>query len=73
MEQGNKWDGSRKDSGHLPLNDDVSFLEEETVASSMDCTGLIPTPPEDENEARSYAEMHTIPTPDPKRKPRQGE
>ena len=54
-------------------DDDVSFLGEDDVASSMECTGLIPTPPEDESEARSYADMYTIPTPAPKKKPRHGE
>lgn len=54
-------------------DDGVSFLGEDNVASSTECTGLIPTPPEDESEARSYADMYTIPPPAPKKKPRRGE
>ena len=36
----------------------------DTVASTMECTGLIPTPPVSEGEAEAYTELYSIPTPD---------
>lgn len=35
----------------------------EEVVSSTGCTGLIPTPPEDEPEAEAYTELYHIPRP----------
>ena len=43
--------------------DDIIF-DVDTVASSMDCTGPIPTPPTSEAEAESYTELYTIPRPE---------
>lgn len=35
-----------------------------TVVSGTECTGLIPTPPEDEQQSEAYADLYTIPKPD---------
>lgn len=35
----------------------------ETIASSNDCTGLVPTPPMTEGEAESYSDLMNIPQP----------
>ena len=41
------------------------ILEEaDTVASTTECTGLIPTPPVSEDEAESYTKIYSIPKPD---------
>ena len=34
-----------------------------SVASSTDCTGLIPTPPITDEEADSYTDLHDVPRP----------
>lgn len=36
---------------------------ENTVASMTECTGLIGTPPQNEAEMESYADIYTIPKP----------
>lgn len=41
------------------------------VASATECTGLIPTPPADEAQAQSYAQLYPIPQ--PPKPPRKGE
>lgn len=41
--------------------DDID--EYDNVASSMDCTGLIPTPPVNEAQAESYTDIYAIPKP----------
>lgn len=46
---------------HSPDGDDLYDLN--TVASSMECTGLIPTPPVSESEAESYTDLYNIPQP----------
>lgn len=38
--------------------------EVDTVASTTECTGLIPTPPVSEDEAESYTKIYSIPKPD---------
>lgn len=43
--------------------DDYDFLEMSGVASSTDCTGLIPTPPLEEADADSYTDIYNIPQP----------
>ena len=40
------------------------YLEDDMVAASTDLTGLIPTPPADEAEAESYADIHKVPVPE---------
>lgn len=44
-----------------PYDDD--YDDWETIASSNDCTGLVPTPPKTEGEAESYADLMNIPQP----------
>ena len=41
------------------------FYDVEKVASSMECTGLIPSAAKDEEEAESYGELYAIHTPKP--------
>lgn len=49
----------------IPLYQDEHdpFAHLDFVASSSDCTGLVPTPPCNEEEAESYAQLHNIPKP----------
>lgn len=52
--------GKRKyDSYNQEILDEI-----DTVASTTECTGLIPTPPVSEEEAESYTKIYTIPKPD---------
>ncbi len=44
---------------------DMSF-EEAGVASATECTGLIPTPPNDEAECEAYKHLYIIPDQDKK-------
>lgn len=44
-----------------PIPEDI--LDIETVASSNECTGLIPTPPQSGAEADSYTKIYDIPQP----------
>lgn len=57
---------SKKKKRTIPLKDnhrdDVQNLS--TVASTTECTGLIPVPPEDEQGAESYRDLYNIPKPD---------
>ena len=54
----------KKDERKLQLKDDVSFMEEQSsVASSMDCTGLMPSLPTTEDEAESYSDLYPVPAP----------
>ena len=36
-------------------------LDPNDVASSTDCTGLMPTPPENEEQTESYQEIYNVP------------
>ena len=36
----------------------------DSVASATECTGLMPTPPENEEEAESYNDIYVIPKSD---------
>lgn len=46
-------------------NEDIEFDKfEGSTASSMDCTGLIPTPPMTESELESYKELYDFEPPD---------
>ncbi|WP_411675930.1 hypothetical protein [Caproicibacter sp.] len=47
----------------LKLEDDVSFMNEQPVASSMECTGLMPSLPATEDEAENYSNIYSVPTP----------
>lgn len=50
----------------IPLhNDDKDkYSHLDIVASSTECTGLIPAPPANESEAESYADLYSIPKPE---------
>lgn len=42
---------------------DFLYYDVENIASATDCTGLIPTPPVNAEEAESYANIYSVPTP----------
>ena len=41
-------------------NKDAAFYDTEKVASTMDCTGLIPSAVTEEDEAQAYAELYAV-------------
>jgi hypothetical protein len=51
-----------KNKKMVPKSDD-DFFDIETVVSSTECTGLIPTPPLSVAESESYTEIYDIPRP----------
>lgn len=53
-----------KQTDHDPLADLDDFLDSDSIPSSMECTGLIPTPPKSEAEAEAYTEIYDIPKPE---------
>ncbi len=56
-----------KEKQVLPLQDNDSFFDTDTVASSTECTGLIPAPPLSDEEAESYTDIYSIPKPENKK------
>lgn len=44
-------------------DEDDIYSSIDTVVSSMECTGLIQTPPSTEPEAEAYTDLYTIPKP----------
>lgn len=46
-------------------NFDLDLIDSCTnnVVSGMECTGLVPTPPENEQESDAYTDLYTIPKP----------
>ena len=57
-----------KDKQGLPPQEDVwdedeMFWDSNMVASSLECTGLIPAAPADKSEVDSYAEIYGVPQP----------
>ena len=54
-----------KDKQALQPNDNL-FLDD--VVSTTECTGLIPTPPQNEAEAESYTDLYAVPKPENKEK-----
>ena len=50
----------KRKPGYPPYDDD-KFYDTGSIASASDCTGLIPSPPANEAEAESYAELYNIP------------
>jgi hypothetical protein len=46
--------------------DSIDFIDSctDTVVSGTECTGLVPTPPESEQEEEAYTDLYTIPKPD---------
>ncbi len=61
MDNKNKKDSTPFTNNSASSYDDDKFYNLDTAASSMDCTGLIPTPPKSEDEEESYANLHSIP------------
>ncbi len=47
----------------IKLKDDASFLEDSTVASANECTGLMPSAPATEDEAEEYQDLYAVPAP----------
>jgi hypothetical protein len=39
----------------------VDYLDPEEIVSSNECTGLVPTPPQDDDQSKSYENLCTIP------------
>lgn len=58
-----KYGGKAKSQSQEMLDD---FFDINSVASTMDCTGLIQTPPQTEDELDSYAEIYDMPKPNKK-------
>lgn len=50
-----------KKGNRAHLNDGEDYLNLDRVASSTDCTGLMPTPPLSEHEEGSYTDLNSIP------------
>ena len=44
---------------------ETDFLSLDEIVSSTELTGLVPTPPADESESESFADLHQIPAPQP--------
>ena len=57
----------QKEEPLLRLKDEASFLEDGTVASATECTGLMPSAPSTEEEAEEYQDIYAVPAP-PQRK-----
>ena len=51
-----------KSNQGYPAYDD-RFYDIESIVSTNDCTGLVPTPPKSEYEAESYSDLLNIPQP----------
>lgn len=49
-------------STHCYYDSDL-FLDIDNVSSATECTGLMPTPPQDQAEADFYTDLYPIPTP----------
>lgn len=55
-----------KDMQGFPIDEedrDFLYYDVENIASATDCTGLIPTPPTNAEEAESYTKIYSVPTP----------
>lgn len=46
---------------------DKEWLERPVIASGMECTGMMPTPPQNESEYDSYRDLYTLEFPDEKK------
>lgn len=51
----------KKDEYNVDFKD--AFDSQRNVASSTDCTGLIPSPPINDEESNSYTDLNSIPKP----------
>lgn len=71
MSKENKQLAPKKENGKSSI-DYTDFVDScsDTVVSGMECTGLIPTPPESEQESEAYSDLYTIPKPDDEQKKR---
>ncbi|MFU0833828.1 MAG: DUF4316 domain-containing protein [Oscillospiraceae bacterium] len=58
-------DKKKNNEPRLKLEDDVSFMNEQSVASATECTGLTPSLPLTEDEAESYSNIYPVPAPKP--------
>ena len=69
LEQENKQLAPKK-AEHKSSVDFTDFVDScsDTVVSGTECTGLVPTPPESEQESEAYSDLYTIPKPDAKQK-----
>lgn len=47
--------------GDKEFNLDIINSCAENVVSGTECTGLVPTPPENEQEGEAYTDLYTIP------------
>ena len=66
MESKNK-QGVLQNREHHALSDEDMLEIMNTVASSTECTGLIQTPPSNDEEAESYTDIYSIPQPENKK------
>ena len=57
-----------RDKQLLPIRmpSEDSLIDSDNDASATECTGLIPTPPISEEEAKSYTQIYNIPQPEDK-------
>ena len=54
----------KHDKYHVPLEDDFGELPDDNgmnVVSGTECTGMVPTPPLDDDEANAYREIYDVP------------
>jgi hypothetical protein len=58
-------ENQKHDEPRLKLEDDISFMNEQSVASATECTGLTPSLPVTEDEAESYSDIYPVPAPRP--------
>lgn len=61
MEKTNKQMAPKPDDDNFDL--DLIDSCSNNVVSGMECTGLVPTPPENEQESDAYTDLYTIPKP----------
>lgn len=50
---------------YVPWETEEELNDLSGVVSCGECTGLVPTPPDDEAEGEAYAELYPIPQPQP--------
>lgn len=64
MDKENKQLAPKKEDA--PNVDYTDFVDScsDTVVSGTECTGLIPTPPENDQQSEAYSDLYTIPKPD---------
>ena len=55
----------RLDQSRYARSEEADWGLEESVVSSCECTGMIPTPPDCEAQAEAYIHLYPIPKPNP--------